>query len=85
MRTFSLYFAAALFLMNLAGAYLLDALGLIQGLLSPHGASIVFLVPLATVFYAARLSLYFVAPGLLLGALLTGGSPVKARKNPASQ
>lgn len=62
--------AAAAFAINLGGAYLLDALGLIEGLLSPNGVIIALLLPLALVFYAARLALYFVVPGLLLGALV---------------
>jgi hypothetical protein len=66
----TLGFAAALLLLNLGGAYLLDALGLVEGLLSPNGGRLALLLPLAVLFYAARLLLLFVAPGLVLGALL---------------
>lgn len=66
----TLVFAAVLFFINLAGAYLLDALGLVEGLLSPHGGSIELLLPLAIVFYTARILLLFAVPGLVVGALL---------------
>jgi hypothetical protein len=55
-------------LVNLLGARLLDTLGLIEGLLSPAGARLALLVPVAVVFYAGRFFAFFVAPGLLLGA-----------------
>ena len=70
MTTRPLLFAAAAFAVNLVGAYLLDALGLVEGLLSPHGLTAVLLLPLAAAFYAARLLLFFVVPGLLFNALL---------------
>jgi hypothetical protein len=57
-------------LVDLLGARLLDALGLIEGLLSPSGGRLLLLVPVAVSFYAARFVAWFVAPGLLLGALL---------------
>jgi hypothetical protein len=56
--------------LNLAGAQILDRLGLIEGLLSPSGWRLVLIVPLAVSFYSARFIAWFVAPGLLLGALL---------------
>ena len=56
----------------------LDSISLIEGLLSPSAASSALLVPLAVVFYAARLFAWFIAPGLVLGALVVsfrlGGS-----------
>lgn len=57
-------------LINVAGARLLDSLGLIEGILSPGGARLMILVPVATLFFVARLYCYFVGPGLLLGALV---------------
>lgn len=66
----TLVFAAVVFVLNLGGAYLLDALGLVEGLLSPHGGMLALLLPLAVVFYAARLLLLFVVPGLVAGALV---------------
>lgn len=65
----TLLFAAVVFTLNLGGAYLLDALGLVERLLSPSGGLVVLLIPLAVVFYAARLLLLFVVPGLVVGAL----------------
>jgi len=62
-------FAATVFVLNLGGAYLLDALGLVEGLLSPGGGRLAWLLPLAVVFYGARLLLLFVAPGLTLAAV----------------
>jgi hypothetical protein len=62
------YLLAGSALLNLLGAQLLDELGLIEGLLSPSGARLALLVPVALVFYAARFFAFFVAPGLLLGA-----------------
>ena len=59
----------AVALLDLLGARLLDSLGLIEGLLSPTGARLALLVPLALLFYAARFLAWFVAPGLVLGAL----------------
>lgn len=69
----ALIFSAAVLAANLGGAYLLDALGLVEGLLSPRGGSLALLLPLAAVFYAARLAALFVVPGLLLGALIVWG------------
>ncbi len=65
----ALLFAAVVFTLNLGGAYLLDALGLVERLLSPSGGAVAVLIPLAVVFYAARLLLLFVVPGLVVGAL----------------
>ena len=66
----TLVFAAVVLLMNLGGAYLLDALGLVEGLLSPHGGTAALLVPLAVVFYTVRILALFVVPGLVAGALI---------------
>ena len=65
-----LTFAAALAAIHLAGAYLLDALGLVEGLLSPSGGRLVYLIPLAVFFYVVRFLALFVAPGLVLGAIV---------------
>lgn len=69
----TLIFAAVVLLLNLGGAYLLDALGLVEGLLSPHGGTAALLVPLALVFYTARILSLFIVPGLVAGALLLWG------------
>jgi hypothetical protein len=57
-------------LLNVIGAQILDWLGLIEGLLSPSGGRLLLIVPVAVSFYVARFVAWFVAPGLLLGALL---------------
>jgi hypothetical protein len=56
-------------LVNALGARVLDALGLIEGLLSPSGWRLLLIVPLSVAFYGARLFVYFIAPGLLLAEL----------------
>jgi hypothetical protein len=66
----TLIFAGAVMVVHLGGAYLLDALGLVEGLLSPHGGTLFYLLPLALLFYTARILALFVVPGLVVGALL---------------
>jgi hypothetical protein len=63
-------FVLSLFLVDLGGARLLDALGLVESLLAPGGTRALLVLPLALVFYAARLLLVFVAPGLVLAFLV---------------
>jgi hypothetical protein len=79
LRTAILLGIAAL-VVELLGARALDALGLIERLLSPHGVSLLLVVPLALVFYAARFTLLFVAPGLLLSAALLTVVPRAKRR-----
>lgn len=67
-RRASTWLAVAL-LLDFLGARCLDALGLVEGLLSPNGGRLLLIVPVAVSFYAARFVAWFVAPGLLLGAL----------------
>jgi hypothetical protein len=55
--------------LDFLGAHCLDALGLVEGLLSPNGGRLLLIVPVAVSFYAARFVAWFIAPGLLLGAL----------------
>ena len=43
-------------------------LGLVESLLSPSGARLALVLPLSVVFFAARLLLFFVAPGLAIAA-----------------
>lgn len=61
---------AVLLAADLGGARLLDALGLVEKLLSPHAGTIAFVLPLAVLFYGARLLLLFAVPGWVAGALL---------------
>ena len=66
---------------ELIGARVLDEIGLIEGLLSPSGASSALLVPLAVAFFAARLLARFVVPGLVLGALVVSFRHSVAQRN----
>lgn len=77
----ALWVGAVALACELAGARLLDEIGLIEGLLSPSGASSALLVPLALVFFAARLFAVFVAPGLVLGALVVSFRPSAPQRN----
>lgn len=62
--------AEVLLVINVGGAYLLDALGLVEGLLSPSGGRLFYLLPLCVLFFVTRILALFVAPGLALGTLL---------------
>jgi len=62
-------------LCDVIGARVLDELGLIEALLSPSGASPAMLLPLAILFFAARFTARFIAPGLVLGALFVSFRP----------
>jgi hypothetical protein len=57
-------------LVDMLGAWLLDSLGFVQGLLAPNGTQLLLLFPLACAFYGARLITYFVLPGLVMARLL---------------
>jgi hypothetical protein len=59
----------AAILINLAGSYALDRVGLLECLLSPNGALLFVLLPITLVFYLARFWALFVAPGWVLGTL----------------
>jgi hypothetical protein len=63
-------FAAALLLLHVAFAYGLDAVGLVESLLSPSGVQLLWILPLAALFYAVRLASFFVVPGLVASALI---------------
>jgi hypothetical protein len=83
----ALVFLGALVLVNLGGAYALDALSLVESLLAPSGARALFAAALALFFYAARLLLYFLAPGLAIAAIALArarrdhvGSPPSTRR-----
>jgi len=61
--------AAALGALHAALAYALNALGLVESLLSPSGLRALAVLPLAALFYLVRLALLFLMPGLLAAAL----------------
>jgi hypothetical protein len=66
----TLILAAVLLAVDLAGARALDALGLVESLLAPGSPRAFVAFPLAVLFYAARISLLFLVPGIVIGALL---------------
>jgi hypothetical protein len=55
---------------NAAGARLLDMIGLTESLLSANPARAAIAALLGIVFFVARLLAYFVAPGLVIAALV---------------
>lgn len=61
--------AGVLFVSHLVLAYALDAMGLVESLLSAGGLRAILALVLGMVFYAVRLVLLFLVPGLLLSAL----------------
>lgn len=66
----ALAFAGVLFVLHAGGARALVAFGAADRLLATGGTS-VGLVAALVAFFVVRLLLYFLAPGLLLGALWT--------------
>ncbi len=60
-------YAGGILAANVGLAYVLDALGLVAGMLSPGGAALLYLLPLTVMFYLVRIAALFVVPGLLLG------------------
>ncbi|MFT3764363.1 MAG: hypothetical protein QM820_02400 [Minicystis sp.] len=61
----------ALLLANAAGSWALDAAAVADRLLSA-GPGALAILPLVLLFMAARLALYFIAPGLLIRGLALG-------------
>lgn len=62
--------AGVLGVLHVALVYLLDALGLVESLLSPSGLRVLAVLPLAALFYVVRLALLFVMPGLVAAAVV---------------
>lgn len=63
----TLVVAMAIVVLHIVCAYALDAVGLVESLLSPSGTRLLWVLPLAVLLYALRFSAYFVAPGLVVG------------------
>jgi len=63
-------FALGLMLLHVACAYALDAAGLVESLLSPSGAQLLWILPLAVIFYALRITVFFVVPGVVAGSVI---------------
>lgn len=66
----TLFAGTIVFLLHFILVYVLDAAGLVESLLSPNGDRLVWVLPLAILLYAFRFAVYFVVPGLILGALV---------------
>jgi hypothetical protein len=65
-----LIFAVAVVAIELLGVRILAALGLVESLLSPDGGRALVALPVAVLFFAARLLVRFVLPGLVASSLL---------------
>jgi hypothetical protein len=70
MKRRTLLVAAGILVLHFACAYALDAAGLVESLLSPSGGQLLWVLPLAVIFYALRLATYFVVPGLVVGCAI---------------
>ena len=66
----TLIFAAVIVAIELLGVRALAALGLVESLLSPSGGRALVALPIAVIFFAARLLVRFVLPGLVASSLL---------------
>lgn len=67
-----LIFAVVILVTHTLIAYALDAAGLIESLLSPSGTRVFWILPLAVIFYALRITAYFIVPGVVVGSLILG-------------
>lgn len=65
-------FAAVVIVVDLGGARVLASLGILDRLLASDAPLTLGVLPLAAVFFVARLCSRFLAPGLLAAALLLG-------------
>ena len=66
----TLIFAAAVVAIEILGVRILAAIGLAPSLLSPGGGRALVALPVALLFFAARLIVRFVLPGLVVSSLL---------------
>ncbi len=66
----TLYCAIALVMIEILGLRVLAAIGLVESLLSPDGGRALVALPIAVIFFAARLTVRFVLPGLVASSLL---------------
>ena len=66
----TLIFAAVVVAIEILGLRILAALGLVESLLSPGGGRALVALPIAILFFAARLLVRFVLPGLVASSLL---------------
>ncbi|MFS8065049.1 MAG: hypothetical protein ACMG6S_01630 [Byssovorax sp.] len=66
----TLIFAVVVVAIEILGVRILAALGLVESLLSPDGGRALVALPIAVLFFAARLLVRFVLPGLVASSLL---------------
>jgi hypothetical protein len=66
----TLYVAVALVMIEILGVRILAAIGLVESLLSPGGGRALVALPIAVIFFAARLTVRFVLPGLVVSSVL---------------
>ena len=66
----TLIFAVALVTIEILGVRILASMGLVESLLSPDGGRALVALPIALIFFAARLLVRFVLPGLVASSLL---------------
>jgi hypothetical protein len=66
----TLIVAVALVTIEVLGVRILAAMGLVESLLSPDGGRALVALPIAVIFFAARLAVRFVLPGVVLSSLL---------------
>lgn len=66
----TLIVAVVLVTIEVLGVRILAAMGLVESLLSPDGGRALVALPIAGIFFAARLSVRFVLPGLVVSSLL---------------
>lgn len=77
----TILFVVSVLVLHLASAHVLDAVGLIESLLSPNGARLLWILPMAVFFYALRIAALFIAPGLVVAsAILWLMDEVRARR-----
>jgi hypothetical protein len=66
----TLIVAVAVVVLEVLGVRILARMGLVESLLSPDGGRAIVALPIAVIFFAARLAVRFVLPGLVVSSLL---------------
>ena len=66
----TLIFAVVLVVIEVLGVRILASMGLVESLLSPDGGRALVALPIAVIFFLARLLVRFVLPGILASSLL---------------
>jgi hypothetical protein len=66
----TLIVAVALVMIEILGVRILASMGLVESLLSPEGGRALVALPIAVIFFAARLLVRFVLPGIVASSLL---------------